>query len=385
LLVSHVALKNWRNFREVDVPLWEQTYIIGANATGKSNFLDVFRFLKDVSKLQGGGLQKAVNDRGGMAKLRCLHARRDPAVQVELTFVEDFVNGAPAWRYQLGFKRDAKHPEIVEITTEQVWRGSKQLLNRPTADDRRDPERLRQTHLEQIQSNVDFRSINEYFSNTTYLNLIPQLLKYNDRMGGRRLDGDPFGQGFLEQLARTNKKTREARLSRMQKALILAVPQFVELRLEHDKIDGRPHLEARYKHHRPNAEWQREDDFSDGTLRLISLLWSLLEGSSLLLLEEPEISLNDAIVQEIPLMIERVQRKSRHRRQIVVSTHSEKLLSNPGIDGRGVLIIEPTSEGSIMRSPNSKENGYLRNGLSVADVMLPKTRPGGAEQLGLDL
>ena len=78
--------------------------------------------------------------------------------------------------------------------------------------------------------------------------------------------------------------------------------------------------EALYKHHRPNAGWQQEDQFSDGTLRLLGLLWSLLDGESLLLLEEPELSLNDGIVKEIPRMLQSVQQNSKRRRQIIVST-----------------------------------------------------------------
>ena len=56
MLVQRIALKNWRNFRDVDVPFRDNTYLLGANATGKSNLLDVFRFLRDISKPQGGGL-----------------------------------------------------------------------------------------------------------------------------------------------------------------------------------------------------------------------------------------------------------------------------------------------------------------------------------------
>ncbi len=67
-----------------------------------------------------------------------------------------------------------------------------------------------------------------------------------------------------------------------------------------------------------------------GLFRLLGLLWSFLEGTSLLLLEEPELSLNDAIVRQIPLMLQRIQRDSKRRRQVLISTHSEALLSNPG-------------------------------------------------------
>lgn len=65
MFISRLVLENWRNFLEVDVNLTERTYLLGANATGKSNFLDVFRFLRDISKSEGGGLQKALTDRGG--------------------------------------------------------------------------------------------------------------------------------------------------------------------------------------------------------------------------------------------------------------------------------------------------------------------------------
>ena len=139
-----------------------------------------------------------------------------------------------------------------------------------------------------------------FFGETSYLHLVPQLLKYSDLLGGQRLEDDPFGQGFLERVAQTSPKTRDARLNKIGKALALAVPQFKELRYVPDKSNGRPHLEAMYTHYRPNAGWQREEQFSDGTLRLLGLLWVLLEGDSLLLLEEPELSLNDSIVREIP-------------------------------------------------------------------------------------
>jgi len=82
--VTFMKLKNWRNFREADIRLAQHSYVIGPNASGKSNLLDVFRFLRDICKPAGGGLQKAVEDRGGITKLRCLHARKDPEVSIEI-------------------------------------------------------------------------------------------------------------------------------------------------------------------------------------------------------------------------------------------------------------------------------------------------------------
>ncbi len=379
MLITHLVLKNWRNFRSLDIPLREVSFLLGPNASGKSNMLDVFRFLRDVSKTQGGGLQKAVADRGGITKVRCLHARQNPGIQIEVSLAEA-ADSPPLWRYVLGF--EGKGAQRILISKEQVWHDNELVLDRPTPQDKEDPMLLTQTYLEQIQMNGKFRELVEFFGATTYLHLVPQLLKFADKIGGQRLEDDPFGQGFLERLAKTPAKTREARLRKIETALAMAEPQFKQLDFKTDAL-GHPHLHARYEHHRPNAGWQSEEHFSDGTLRLLGLLWTLQDGNSLLLLEEPEISLNDAIVRQIPLMLSRLQRHKKVRRQIILSTHSEALLSNPGLDGRGVILLETSAEGSTARTVNEDESLDIKSGLSVADVILPKTIPSTVNQLGL--
>ncbi len=380
--VTRVRLKNWRNFRTFDAPMRDVTYILGPNASGKSNFLDVFRFLRDVSKPAGGGLQAAVIARGGISKLRCLHARRDPEVCIDVELSDSPDDENPKWRYVLGFKPEGKGAQRILVSKEEVWHENKSLFSRPDRKDNNDSVLLTQTRLEQIAANAEFRDLADFFGSITYLHLVPQLLKFADQLGGRPLENDPFGQGFLERIAKTTERVRNTRLKKIGEALTLAVPQFRELRFVKDD-SGHPHLEALYAHHRPNAGWQSEEHFSDGTLRLLGLLWAFLDGSSMLLLEEPEISLNDAVVKEIPLIIQRMQKNRKTKRQVVVSTHSEALLSNPGIDGRGVILLEATADGSTGRILKTEETSALEAGLSVAEVVLPKTRPSSVNQLGL--
>ncbi len=236
--------------------------------------------------------------------------------------------------------------------------------------------------MEQTRANKEFREIAEFFQNITYLHLVPQLLKYGEKIGGNRIEDDPFGQGFLERLAKTPEKTRTSRLVKIGSALSQAVPQFKELRFVKDEM-GHPHLEAKYEHHRPNAGWQREDSFSDGTLRLLGILWSLQDSNGLLLLEEPELSLNQAVVEQIPLLIDRVLRSNRkNKRQTFITTHSKDLLSNNGIDANSVLILQSEKEGTSINEVSETDKIALDAGLTVADVILPKTKPKNIEQLG---
>ena len=103
----------------------------------------------------------------------------------------------------------------------------------------------------------------------------------------------------------------------------------------------------------------------------------------LLFMEEPEISLNDAIVKEIPLIVDRLQRNRKTQRQVILTTHSDALLSNPGIDERGVLILETGKQGTTGRTVSASEQQALDAGLSVAEVVLPMTRAKNVSQLGL--
>src|SRR5712691_10984599 len=107
MVISHLRVKNWRNFRSVDVALRERQFIVGPNASGKSNFLDIFRFLRDIAKPEGGGLQKALKDRGGVSRVRTLSARRDPEIKIRIQLA-DATTGPTLWTYELGIRQETR-------------------------------------------------------------------------------------------------------------------------------------------------------------------------------------------------------------------------------------------------------------------------------------
>ena len=388
--VIKLSLKNWRNFRQLaDVPLRARSYVIGANAVGKSNFLDALRFLRDVASPAGakpaaGGLQEAINRREGLAKLRCLNAQKDPEVRIDVVLLD----GADHWQYALGFKGEGKGNNRIVISHESVRKNGKLLpqCQRPDTEDEADKDRLTTTYLENPNANKEFRPLAHYFSAITYLHLVPQLLKHADEIGGNRLQRDPFGQGFLQRIAETAPKTRDARLRRIQKALDKVVPQFKELSFEKDPINGLPHLKANFIHWRERGAWQRESQFSDGTLRLIGLLWSLMEGDSLLLLEEPELSLNLEIVKKLPKLMHLVLKSGKYPdRQVILTTHSEPLLSDLSLGLESIIRLVNTDNGTVIQPADEKEKLMLKSGFSVGQTLLPALRPPGLDQLTLEL
>jgi predicted ATPase len=370
---TRIRLENWKNFLAVDVALQRRVFIVGPNASGKSNFLDAFRFLRDVADAQGG-FQRAVHARRGVSQIRSLHARRYPNVGIDVHLDLDSV----IWNYRIAFTQDNQRRPIIE--RELVRRNGETILDRPDDEDTADPSRLTQTYLEQVNANKRFRDVTESLSRIRYLHLVPQLVREPDRSVGRVRD--PFGGDFLEQVAGTPQVTLDSRLRRIGDALRIAVPQLKELNLERD-ARGVPHLRGLYEHWRPKAGWQTEEQFSDGTLRLMGLLWVFLDGTAPLLLEEPELSLHPAVVRHIPRMIARLSRKSG--RQVMLSTHSPDLLFDEGIAPEEVLLLSPSKEDTSVTTARDDEEvrSLLEAGATLAETVLPRTAPAKATQLAL--
>ena len=375
LRFTRVILKNWRNFKQVDVALQGRAFLVGPNASGKSNFLDVFRFLHDLVAV-GGGFQQAVQKRGGVSKLRCMSARESSDITLHVQIGGD--ETADTWDYQLTFNQDRqRRPQISE---ELVKHNGQTVLERPDTFDKNDPERLTQTYVEQVNANRDFREVSIFFQSVRYLHIVPQLVREPERSINQ--SEDPFGGDFLEQIATAKIPTQQARLRKIKEALKIAIPQLIDLRLEKDER-GIPHLQAKYQHWRPQGIWLNEDQFSDGTLRLMGLLWSILDGTGALLLEEPELSLHPSIIRTLPLIF--ASARNKMQRQILMSSHSNDLLRDDGIGFDEVLVFRPTPEGTEIRlAKDIPEITRLVGGeISLADAVLPLTEPKNIFQLSM--
>jgi predicted ATPase len=380
MYVRRLRIENWKNFPKGDVTLSRRLFLIGPNASGKSNFLDIFRFLRDLCLFKGGGLRQAIESRGGVSAIRCLAARKYSDILIEVVLKDD--SGPDEWLYRLSFNQDKQR--IPQIKEEHVEHNGRTLLHRPDEADKADTLRLTQTSLEQINANREFRPIVVFFQSVNYQHLLPQVIRDPQGFSPAQIENDPFGRDFLQRVENTSTIIRDSRLKKILSALKVAAPQLKDLKVVRDQF-GIPHLVGLFEHWRPKAGNQNETQFSDGTLRLFGLLWSLFEGEGPLLMEEPELSLHSEVVRHLPQLIERVNRHRRTRRQVIISTHSEEMLADEGIGAEEVLRLEPSPDGTLLKSPldNNEELELLRSGLTVADVILPKSAPADTNQLQL--
>jgi predicted ATPase len=331
---SHIYLDNWRNFTRVEAELARRVLLVGPNASGKSNLLDAFRFLGDLVA-PGGGFQEAVRRRGGMPRLRCLAARQHSGAGIAVRIAGE---DAPDWEYAIEFSQENQRKPV--ICRERVTCGGNDLLNRPDEHDAADPERLTQTCLEQASANREFREVAEFLASVRYVHPVPQMIRAPGQCDGAH------GADLIAQIASTPENTRDSRLRRILHTVREAVPHLQRLELWNDPR-GIPHIRARRGHWRPQGAWQTEDQLSDGTLRLMAILWAALDGAGPLLVEEPELSLHPQVVRTLLPMFAGIQRRSG--RQLFISTHAADLVEDERIPLEEVLLLVPGDEETSVR------------------------------------
>jgi len=365
LRFSAVRLRGWRNFPRVDVAMPWRVFLVGPNASGKSNFLGAIEFLRDVAT--AGGLQLAVETRGGMEALLS-HGSTRSTVLVGVKVQEDGIGAV--WDYEVEFGQGES--EQTEIKRETVARDGARLLIRPNADDSRDPRRLSQTSLEQVSVNEPFRELVELIGSVRCHHMVPQLMRTPELHAFSPRDF--HGSDFLARIGEMSEGDRDHLISIMRSVLRSAIPQLADFKAVRD-VRGDVHLAASYRHWRDPSAYEVERAFSDGTLRLAGVLWALLDGTGPVLLEEPELNLHPGVVQTLPQLFARFQTMAR--RQIIVSTHSSELLSDEGIGVDEVLLFLPGDHGTEVRVAGSLEEtrALLEGGLTMADVAIPRTQP----------
>lgn len=86
MAIRRLKVSNFRSFNELDIELGDFNVLIGANASGKSNFIEIFRFLRDI---RNHGLRSAVAMQGGRSYVQNLQLGSSRALSIEFADDQD--------------------------------------------------------------------------------------------------------------------------------------------------------------------------------------------------------------------------------------------------------------------------------------------------------
>jgi len=124
--ITRVRAKNFKSFADLDLELDDLNVFIGANASGKSNFVDIFDFLRNISE---HGLENAVSMEGGVEYLRNINIRADEPLEItvfydlgslilshpaEHSMKLDMKTSSVKYKFAIQFDGDAEGFNIIE-------------------------------------------------------------------------------------------------------------------------------------------------------------------------------------------------------------------------------------------------------------------------------
>lgn len=346
IFLTRVVLRNYKSIGACNVHLGPLTYLVGANGSGKSNFLDALHLVRDALS---GSLDNALNERGGLMEVRRRSSGHPTNFAIRLEFI--LPSGQTGF---YAFNVGALAGRGYEVQTEKcvisgvgkgpffhVERGVLKASSEPTFP-AVTPDRLA---LVSASGMTVFRPVFDALTGMGFYNLNPKLMREPQKpQDGRMLK--PVGEnivsviGHLERVAPQN-------LTLIESYLQTVVPMMHGL--ERKQIGPLETLEFRQEVAGAQAPWRfPAQNMSDGTLRALGVLTALFQGNkdyapSLVGIEEPETALHPAA----SAALREALTKASETTQVVVTSHSPDLLDDRSIQPEHILAV--VSEGGETR------------------------------------
>lgn len=386
IFVTRVILKNYKSIGYCNVQLGPLTFLVGANGSGKSNFLDSLHLVRDSLS---GSLDNALNERGGLSEVRRRSSGHPTHFGIRVEFLlKDAQQGYYA------FNIGALAGRGYEVQAEecvlgakgkgpffQIDRGCVRASSEPTfpavtAD---------RLALVAASGLTAFRPVFDALTTMGFYNLNPkQMRELQKPQEGRLLK--PVGENIVSVIAHLERVAPE-QLIIVQEYLQTVVPMVQGV--ERKQIGPMETLEFRQEMAGAKHPWRfLAQNMSDGTLRALGVLAALFQGNrdyspSLIGIEEPETALHPAASAALR---EALVRASAHT-QVLVTSHSPDLLDDRSLNAEALLAV--VSEGGETRiapldeasRSAMRQNLFSAGELLRLDQLAPDARALGAQEL----
>src|SRR6185436_9175970 len=114
MMITRVKVSNFKSFDHLEVELRPLNIVVGSNAAGKSNFLGIFRFIRDLAV---EGTENAISLQGGMEYLLNLQIGPTRPVTLEITFLA----GSPPREFTYSIEITQKFNQLgFEVISEKL-------------------------------------------------------------------------------------------------------------------------------------------------------------------------------------------------------------------------------------------------------------------------
>jgi len=399
-MIKRLEVRNFKSFKKLELNLDKFNVLIGSNASGKSNFVEIFRFLRDI---QSFGLNDAISLQGGVEYFRNVNIGSEEPFSLKVTFDIDnsetgyFAKGKLGikineliYEISIDFKKEEFKFKILReriiygcsfINLEQKKKnkkieGKEELgkgkiiiscenekinfeLNKPDEIEvSKEDIPIPMVFLEKEKIPCDVSMIERFgvfvfifhpsgspFDISIY-NFDPKLSKKaTPYIGKTKLEEDGSNLSLV---------LRNVLQDEVKKKMILnltkdILPFLSDMKVEKIPMDEKLILKTKEEY---NKGYLPSFSLSDGTMDVIGyliILNSHKNPNSTLIIEEPERNIHPYIISKL---INRMKEAS-NAKQIIISTHNPEILKH--VDMENILLVSRDKDFPQSANPKKKE------------------------------
>lgn len=412
MAIRKIKITNFKSFKELEVELGKFNVLIGANASGKSNFVQIFEFLRDIAN---SGLNNAVSMQGGVEYLRNVNIGASENFSLKVVYDPEF--GLLGGRTKEGFtvikiyetiyefalkfrkrglgfeiakdnltlkcnfvrlekqKKKIEEKEIIgqgEIILSRGANGKVKIdLHKPEEvsiekDDMYPPfvreEKLSDSTLLLQNPFFFIPPLKEIFSDISIYDFDPKLPKKATPITGKvELEEDGSNLSIvLKNITENEEKKRK--LFNLVKDLLPFISN-----LDVEKFADKSLLFKLQEIYFKN-QYLPASLISDGTINITALIVALyFENKPLTIIEEPERNIHPHLISKLVDMMKDASQK----KQIIVTTHNPEMVKYAGLDNILLASRDETGFSTVSR-PVDKEGvkTFLANEIGIEELYI---------------
>lgn len=409
-MIKRIEVTNFKSFKELKLEFGKFNVVIGANASGKSNLIQIFKFLRDILNY---GLDNAISLQGGVEYLRNMKIGASKNFSLKVVLEEKFttkVFGKPKesienimvrmydLTYEFELKFEEKEPkykivkdvftskcEFIEKQRKEKKIGEGEIIithsnDKIDAELRKKPEKLPIT-VENIFPYIPIREVqpNEPLIQTPFVipfvfplrlglgdisiyDFDPKLPKKATPITGKvELEEDGSNLSIIIKNITENEEKRR-KLFNLMKDLL---PFIDDLNVE--KFADKSLL-FKLRETYFTDQYLPASLISDGTINITALIIALyFEEKPLIIIEEPERNIHPYLIRKVVSMMKDASRG----KQIIITTHNPEIVKHA--DLKDLLLVTRDKDGfsSVFRPIDKEEvKIFLQNEMGIEELYI---------------
>lgn len=340
-MITRIDISGYKSIKKLELELRPINILLGGNGVGKSNFISIFSFVRN---LYNRNLQTYIKTKGGADSFLHFGKRVTDQITLDIHFQDLQENRN---RFIIGLK-EAQDSLLIEYLGTAYYHNRWHEVEYETNVWETQFSSIKQRQAYYVNQRLTGFDV-YHFHDTGDKSPMKGFTNINDNTRLKR-DGSNIA-AFLYLL-----KVREPKVfMRIEKTIQSIAPFFGQFVLEPDRLNPQQiQLEWREREH-PDAYFNVYH-LSDGTLRFICLATLLMQPNppQTIIIDEPELGLHPVAINKLAALV----RKASEKTQVILSTQSINLIDN--FEPEDIIVTDRGDEGSEFRRLDKSElSGWL--------------------------